>query len=97
MMLILVSIFTKENRDEITERFFLKMRTRVRGKGREVDLQDLEASYQQPEETKKVLLFPSTSLEVYKWNRQDITGFLIAVFVVFVVIGTLFFVVNLGS
>lgn len=97
LVLILVSLFTRENKDEITERFFLKMRTRVRGKGPEVDEQDLEESYSKPEETKKVLLFPSTSLEVYKWNRQDITGFLIAVFVVFVVIGTLFMVVNMGS
>ena len=97
LVLILVSFFTRENKDEITERFFLKMRTRVRGKGPEVDLQDLEESYNKPEETRKVLLFPSTSLEVYKWNRQDITGFLIAVFVVFVVIGTLFMVVNMGS
>ncbi len=97
LVLILVSLFTRENKDEITERFFLKMRTRVRGKGPEVDLQDLEESYNKPEETRKVLLFPSTSLEVYKWNRQDITGFLIAVFVVFVVIGTLFMVVNMGS
>ncbi len=97
LVLILVSLFTRENKDEITERFFLKMRTRVRGKGPEVDLQDLAESYSKPDETKKVLLFPSTSLEVYKWNRQDITGFLIAVFVVFVVIGTLFLVVNMGS
>jgi SSS family solute:Na+ symporter len=97
LVLILVSLLTRENKDEITERFFLKMRTRVRGKGPEVDEQDLKESYRQPHETQKVLLFPSTSLEVYKWNRQDITGFLIAVFVVFVVIGTLFMAVNVGS
>lgn len=97
LVLILVSLLTRENKDEITERFFLKMRTRVRGKGPEVDEQDLKESYKQPDETRKVLLFPSTSLEVYKWNRQDITGFLIAVLVVFVVIGTLFMAVNIGS
>jgi len=97
LILILVSLLTRENNDEITERFFLKMRTRVRGKGPEIDLQDLQESYGSPAGTRKVLLFPSTSLEIYKWNRQDITGFLIAVFVVFVVIGTLFLVVNLGS
>ncbi len=50
-----------------------------------------------PEKIRSVLLFPSSSLEVYKWNKQDITGFLISVLVVFLVIGTLFFVVNLGS
>jgi SSS family solute:Na+ symporter len=97
LVLILVSLFTRENEDEITERFFLKMRTRVRGKGPEVDQQDLEEAMRNPGKTRDQLLFPTTSLEVYKWNRQDIIGFLIAVCVVFVVIGTLFMVVNLGS
>lgn len=97
LTLILVSLLTPQNRDEITARFFLKMRTRVRGKGPEVDQQDLEEAMRNPGKTTDQLLFPSTSLEVYKWNRQDITGFLIAVFVVFVVIGTLFLVVNMGS
>ena len=97
IILILVSLLTPGNRDEITERFFLKMRTRVRGMGPLVDRQDLEESFRNPERTRNVLLFPSTSLEVYKWNKQDISGFFIAVFVVFVVIATLFLFVNIGS
>jgi hypothetical protein len=62
-----------------------------------VDQQDLEESLKNPEKTREQLLFPSTSLELFKWNKQDITGFLIAVFVVLLVISTLFLVVNLGS
>jgi hypothetical protein len=42
------------------------------------------------------LLFPNTSLEVYKWNKQDFVGFFIAIGVVAIVLGTLFFVVGLG-
>ena len=95
ILLIVVSLLTAENRDEITERFFLKMRTRVRGKGPEVDNEDLKESFNKPEKTRELLLFPSTSLELYKWNRQDITGFLISVFVVVVVIATLFMFVNI--
>ena len=44
-----------------------------------------------------MLLFPNTSLEVYKWNKQDIVGFLMAVGVVFVVLGTLFASVKMGG
>jgi SSS family solute:Na+ symporter len=97
LMLILVSLLTKPNNDEITSRFFLKMRTRVRGFGSETDVEDVEAAYANPEKTKAMLLFPNTSLEVYKWNKQDIVGFLISIGVVFVVLGTLFMAVNIGG
>jgi len=97
LILILVAISTPPNRDDITTRFFLKMRTRVRGMGNEADQKDLEESYNNPEKTRETLLFPGTHLELYKWNRQDVTGFLIAVGVVFVVIGSLFLAVTAGS
>ena len=97
LLLILVSLLTPANRDEITTRFFLKMRTRVRGEGPEADREDLEKTFANPEKSKEMLLFPSTSLEVYRWNRQDAGGFLIAIAVVLVVIWTLFLAVNLGS
>jgi solute:Na+ symporter, SSS family len=97
IILILVSLFTKPNNDVITSRFFLKMRTRVRGFGPEADQRDVEEAYANPEKTKEMLLFPNTSLEIYKWNKQDIVGFLISIGVVFVVLGTLVFAVGLGS
>lgn len=97
IILILVSLFSKPNNDEITHRFFMKMRTRVRGFGPEVDQKDVEEAYANPEKTKEMLLFPNTSLEIYKWNKQDIVGFLISIGVVFVVLGTLVFAVGLGS
>lgn len=97
IMMIIVSLLTEPQTDEKTLRFFLKMRTRVRGLGNEVDEQDLEEAYANPEKTEAMLAFPNTSLEVYKWNKQDIIGFAISVVVVFVVLGTLFFVVNIGG
>ncbi|HNW49677.1 MAG TPA: sodium:solute symporter family protein [Prolixibacteraceae bacterium] len=97
LILILVSLFTKPNNIRSAERFFLKMRTRVRGLGPEVDKQDLEEAYNNPEKTKVVLLFPNTSLEVYRWNKQDAVGFFAAIGVVAVVLGTLFFMVGLGG
>ncbi|MBN3036715.1 MAG: sodium:solute symporter family protein [Bacteroidales bacterium] len=97
LMLIIVALLTPRNEDEITRQFFLKMRTRVRGLGPEADLEDLRYAFAHPEETKKMLLFPATSLELYKWNRQDGLGFLISIGVVFIVIGTLFLFVNVGG
>jgi solute:Na+ symporter, SSS family len=97
LVLILVSLCTKPDNNETTRKFFLKMRTRVRGLGHEADNQDLEEAFNNPEKTKAMLLFPNTSLEVYKWNKQDFLGFLISIGVVLIVLGTLFFAVNLGS
>lgn len=97
ILLIIVSLLTKPQTDEKTLKFFLKMRTRVRGLGAEVDEEDLKEAFANPQKTESLLAFPNTSLEIYKWNKQDIRGFLIAVGVVFIVLGTLFFVVNLGG
>ncbi len=97
LILILVSLLTPPQTDKQILEFFIKMRTRVRGLGHEVDKQDLEAALKNQKSTEKVLLLPNTSLEVYKWNKQDILGFLISVGIVFVVLGTLFLAVKMGS
>lgn len=97
ILLIIVALFTKPQNDEKTMRFFLKMRTRVRGLGAEADEKDLKEAYANPEKTKSILAFPNTSFEIYKWNKQDFFGFLISIGVVLLVIGTLFFLVNLGG
>jgi len=95
LILIVVSLLTRPNHDKETEQFFLKMRTRVRGLGPEVDAQDVLGAYNNPEKTKNFLLFPRTNWEIYKWNKQDTVGFLVSIVIVFIVIGTLFAVVKI--
>ena len=95
LILILVSLYTRPNNDEKTEKFFLKMRTRVKGMGPEADAKDVQDAYNNPEKTKSYLLFPNTNWEIYKWNKQDTVGFLISIGIVFLVIGTLFAVVKI--
>jgi SSS family solute:Na+ symporter len=95
LILIVVSLLTRPNHDKETEQFFLKMRTRVRGLGPEVDAQDVLGAYNNPEKTKNFLLFPHTNWEIYKWNKQDTVGFLVSIVIVFIVIGTLFAVVKI--
>jgi SSS family solute:Na+ symporter len=97
LLLIVVSLLTKPQTDSVTQLFFLKMRTRVQGLGAEADAIDVETTAKNPEKSKEVLLFPNTSLEIYKWNKQDVVGFLISIGVVLVVLGTLFFVVGMGG
>jgi solute:Na+ symporter, SSS family len=94
LVLIVVAAFTPPNQDEITRKFFLKMRTKVRGLGPQVDAEDLQASIKNPERTKELLLFPNTQWEFYRWNKQDFWGFLFAIGVVFIVLGMLWVAVN---
>lgn len=97
LLLIVISLLTPAQTDKQSMEFFLKMRTRVRGLGHDVDAEDVNGAINNPGSTKDMLLFPNTSLEIYKWNKQDIVGFLIAVGIVFVVLGTLFLVVKMGG
>ena len=94
LILVIVSLLTKTNEDQSTRHFFIKMRTRVRGLGHDVDDEDVKRAFNNEETTKAVLLFPNTQLEIYKWNKQDTWGFLFSVSIVFMVIGTLFFAVT---
>lgn len=96
LILIVVSLLTMAQTDKITHEFFLKMRTRVRGLGNKVDGEDLKRALDNPGDTEKVLLYPNSSLEIYKWNRQDFVGFLISIGVVCIVLITLFVAVNMG-
>ncbi|MBK7103734.1 MAG: sodium:solute symporter family protein [Ignavibacteriae bacterium] len=95
IVLILVSLLTKPDDEKISHNFFMKMRTRVRGLGPQIDIDDINKSLANPEKTKEVLLFPNTQLEMYKWNKQDWFGFLMSVVIAFIVIGTLFAVIKI--
>ncbi len=97
LLLIIVSLLTPAQSDVKVQEFFLKMRTRVRGLGHDIDKEDVVEAIRNPQQTTDVLLFPNTSLEMYKWNKQDIVGFLISVGIVFVVLGTLFAAVKMGG
>lgn len=95
IILIFVSLITKPDDQKVSYNFFMKMRTRVRGLGLIQDNEDIKLSLSNPEKAKEVLLFPNTQLEIYKWNKQDIVGFMLSVLVAFIVIGTLFAVIKI--
>lgn len=94
LILVIVSLLTSPENNERTEQFFIKMRTKVRGLGAEVDADDVKESFNNPERTKRLLLFPKSNLEIYKWDKQDTLGFLFSIVVVFIVLATLYIAVN---
>jgi len=73
------------------------MRLPVNESGREADAAMIAHALQHFDETKTALVFPNSSWEFYKWNRQDTVGFLLAWGMVILVLILLYFAVNLGS
>lgn len=96
LVLIIVSLLTKPDDHQQLDRFFTKMRTRTLG-DREQDEVQLEKAYANPATTKAMLLFPDTSLEIYRWNRQDTLGFALSVAMMFIVLAMFFGLVSLGG
>jgi len=96
VILIIISLLTRPDEGKQLERFFVKMRMRTL-RDREQDEAQLEKAYASPDSTKAMLLFPDTSLEIYRWNRQDFLGFVLSVAVMFIVLAMFFGMVSLGA
>lgn len=95
-VLILVSLAGAPDKSEGTERFFLRMRTPVRGDHAEDD-KVLQAAYADPASTEASLLFPHSNFEFFKWDRIDVLGFVGSIGLVLSVIGLLYLVLNFGA
>ena len=97
VVLAVVSLLTPREDSPDIERFFLKMRTRVRGGGGAADAADVARSLAQPELTRACMVWPDSDWEIYRWTRTDALGFLCAVGFVFVVLAVLAGAVSLGG
>lgn len=86
----------KPEEEKVLDRFYAKMKTKVQ-ENKEDDLRELEISYANPHRFDHRKMFPNTQWEMLKWNREDRVGFWIAMGMVFVIIGMLYFLVNLGG
>jgi SSS family solute:Na+ symporter len=95
-VLILVSRLTPRNDAEQVQRFFLRMRTKVRP-NREEDERAVAAAYANPAGTAHTLLFPRTRLEFFKWSRDDAFGFGMACLATLGVIVALWAIVSIGA
>ncbi len=96
LVLLLVALFSKPEIKEHLDRFFVKMKTKVHINP-EIDARELAFSYEQPDRFDHLKLFPQSAWEIYRWNREDWLGFLLAVVMVFVIIGLMFLIVSIGG
>jgi hypothetical protein len=72
------------------------MRTRVIPDAQK-DRENLEKSLADPHRMDHLLVFPGTSWEIYRWNREDWTGFILSVMGVGVVLLVITVLVSIGG
>jgi SSS family solute:Na+ symporter len=96
LVLIVVSLLTAPDESESVHRFFLRMRTKVRG-DRAEDERAVQAAYANPETTRACLLRPQSQLEFFKWNREDVVGFSLCVLAAFAVLSLLYCLLHFGA
>jgi solute:Na+ symporter, SSS family len=95
-ILILVSRLWPDQPSATVERFFLRMRTKVRDEPA-ADTAALTAAYAAPDTTRAVLLFPGTRLEFQKLERTDWIGVGTAAAAVALLIIIFTAILNFGS
>lgn len=95
VVLIIVSLATRQEEPEAVRQFFLRMRTKVRV-DREEDERGLQGAYADPESTRVRLLFPATRLEFFKWDREDAVGFILGCVAALGIVGMLYVILNVG-
>ena len=96
LVLLIVGYSTKPDEKTLLDRFFVKMKTLVVS-DREIDDKELALSYAQPDRFDNLKLFPGSSWELDKWNKEDTIGFLISCLVACSIVVTLFVIVSLGG
>ena len=87
VILIPVSLFTKDKGlEENIAHFYVKMKTKVIP-DRELDKAELEKSYADPTRFDHTKLFPNSSWEFCKWDKQDTWGVIASFALTFGIVG----------
>jgi len=95
--ILFVFTFLGRQEDSVrTDRFFAKMRTKVRT-DKEEDAREMAHAMADPDYNRQVLLRPGSSWEFFKWGLQDWVGFLLAVLTVFGILAAMAWLVSLGK
>ncbi len=95
-VLILVALFTRPERKEMLDRFYVKMKTPVL-QDSEADEKELALSYEDPARFDHLKLFRNSNWEFGKWDKLDTIGFLISCSTVVLIVGLLFVMVSIGA
>jgi SSS family solute:Na+ symporter len=95
LILILVSLMTKQDDRRLLDRFFVKMKTPVLIDADD-DARELARSYANPRRFDSKKLFPRSGWEFDKWNRTDTVGFIISCLVAGAVLVLLMSITQIG-
>jgi hypothetical protein len=95
LMFIFSHIF-KRNSDAGLKKYFAKMATPVSGT-EEQDIANIAHNIKHYELIEKNKIFPGSDIEIQKFTKLDINGFVIIVIVCIAVIGLLQWIMTLGA
>jgi len=95
-IMIIVSLMTKPDPENVLNRFYAKMRTKVIP-NHDIDARKVAISLQNPNRYNHLLVFPKSKFEIYKWTRQDYIGFILSVMGVGMVLFFVWLMVSFGA
>ena len=96
LILIVTSLLTRPDPEDVLNRFYAKMRTKVIPEP-DADAEEVARSLQNPSRFNHLLVFPKTQFEIYKWDKQDWIGFILSVAGVGLVLLFVWVVVRIGG
>ena len=96
LVMFLMSLVTPRNRQQVLDRYYVKMKTPV-DPDPEEDQRQMELSYNDPTRFDHRRLFPGTSLEFQKPRVSDVVGFVTCVAVCFGIMGLAIWMASIGS
>ncbi len=95
-LMLVVCLLTRKDDEAILGRFFARMRTRVKTDPA-ADQAEMAESLANPDRHDHLLLFPRSNWEFYKWNREDLVGFLVSVAAIFAILGFMHLLLTMGG
>ncbi len=95
-VLIGVSQFTKKPDKEVLDRFFVRMKTPI-AETLEADDKEVEKSYGDPRRFDHQKLFPKSSWEFCKWDKQDTYGFILCWAATGLIVWMFLWLLNIGA
>ncbi len=95
VVMILLSLVTPRNSKAALDRYYVKMKTPVRGDAEE-DAAELAASYANPDRFNNKRLLPFFGLEIQRPTLYDSLGFVVCVIICFAFLAFAYWLANLG-
>lgn len=96
LVLMIVSCFTRREKDEVLDRYYAKMRTPVHPDP-ETDRRILAEACADPGRYDSRRLFPKSDWQFVRPTRTDVVGFLASVAICFVIVGLLAWLAGIGA